>query len=277
MPYRRLPNTDKARQRALETALKQGNENPHFKLAFSQASLQRIKYFLPTFNSALVEYHHAYDFQVQKSKEYNALLKKAKLYISHFVQVLNFSIARGEISADSRKFFHISESSKRVPSLNTEESVIKFGEKVIKGEQDRIAARNNPLTNPTIAMVRVHYEKFLEAHRYQKNLQEIQNRALTKIAGMRHEADSIILDVWNEVEDSFADLTESEKRENSMKYGLVYVYRKNEKQGRTKKVEQTLNMFADQMEDSLALNEYLENKNQYENLEMAHSASFVEE
>lgn len=244
MPYRRLPNTDKARQRALAKALEMGNETPPFKLAFSQGALQKVRYFYPIFDAAIQEYQHAYNFQVKKNKEYVNLMRKAKLYISHFIQVLNFAIARGEISAESRKYFGISENSKRVPSLNTEESIIKFGERIIKGEQERIANRNNPITNPTIAVVRVHYEKWLEAYRYQKNLQEIHNRALQKIADMRHEADKIILNVWNEVEESFSIHSDDLKRQYSIEYGLAYVYRKSEKNKKQIK-EATLDMYAE--------------------------------
>jgi hypothetical protein len=245
MPYRRLPNTDKARQRALGQALKMGNETPPFKLAFSQGTLQKVRYFYPVFDAAIQEYQHAYNFQVKKNKEYVNLMKRAKLYISHFIQVLNFAIARGEISVDSRKYFGISENSKCLPSLNTEQSIIKFGEKIIKGEQERIANRNNPMTNPTIAVVRVHYEKWLDAYRYQKNLQEIHNRALQKIADMRHEADKIILNVWNEVEDSFSIHSEEMKRQYSMEYGLVYVYRKSEK-NKKEHQEHSLNLYSDE-------------------------------
>ena len=42
-------------------------------------------------------------------------------------------------------------------------------------------------------------------------------------------ADQLILDVWNEVESYFEDLDPAEKRKQSTAYGLVYVYRKNEK------------------------------------------------
>lgn len=229
MPYRRLPNTDQARLRALKKALTVGNETPPFKLAFSQASLQKLRSFYPIFEASIIEQKSAYGTQVKKNKEYVALMKKAKLYISHFIQVLNFAISRGELPASARKFYEISENSKKIPSLNTEKSLITMGEKIIKGEQERIAQRGNPMTNPTMALVRVHYEKFLDAYRFQKTLQDSTNRALNKISDLRLEADNIILNIWNEVEDSFSELSDEMKRENSEKYGLVYVFRSSEK------------------------------------------------
>lgn len=249
MPYRRLPNTDQARLRALKAAMKMGNETPPFKLACTQNSLQKVRYFLPLFEKTLTEQMSAYGFQVKKNKEYLALMKRAKLYISHFVQVLNFTIARGELPNSARKYYGISESSSQIPILNTEKSIIDLGEKIMKGEQERIANRGNPMTNPTMAVVRVHYEKFLEAYRYQKSLKETTSRALNKISDLRFEADSVILNLWNEVEDSYCELPEDIKRENSMKYGVIYVYRSHEKKKMTAKSKMSSEQIEDNMED----------------------------
>ena len=69
MPYRRLPNTDVARLRALRTAYTIGKELPPFKLAFSQSTLQKIQSFLPSFEKILLECKHAY---TRSDKERNA-------------------------------------------------------------------------------------------------------------------------------------------------------------------------------------------------------------
>jgi len=45
---------------------------------------------------------------------------------------------------------------------------------------------------------------------------------------MRKEADEIILGIWNEVENYFADIEEELRRKEAEKYGLVYVFRKSE-------------------------------------------------
>jgi hypothetical protein len=84
------------------------------------------------------------------------------------------------------------------------------------------------ITNPTIALVRVHYDNFVEANKFQKMLQKNHARALTNLAELRADADEIILNVWNEVEEHYKDLPEDIKREKAQNYGLVYVYRKNE-------------------------------------------------
>jgi hypothetical protein len=47
MPYRRLPNTDTARIKAMKTALEKGKELPPNKLAFSSKTIVRLQKFLP--------------------------------------------------------------------------------------------------------------------------------------------------------------------------------------------------------------------------------------
>lgn len=228
MPYRRLPNTDVARLRALKIAYLKGKELPPFKLAFSQASFTKVQAFMPMFEHTLLLHKNAFTNQVNKSRDYTNALKKAKLYISHFIQVLNMSIIRGELPSSVKKFYDLDEEDYKVPSLNTEQDVIKWGETIIKGEAERIRTGMAAVTNPTIAIVRVRYENFLESYNFQKTLQKTNNRTLGELSKMRKEADELITKIWNEVEATFNESSDDEKRERSKEYGLVYVYRKNE-------------------------------------------------
>lgn len=228
MPYRRLPNTDSSRLKALNKALKKGKDLTPMDLAFKQGTFQRVRSFLPKWEKAITEHKNTYDLQIKNNKEYQKKLKKAKLYISHFIQVVNMAITRGELQPVIRSFYGLEEQNGKLPSLNTETDVIEWGKKLIDGETDRKMNGHSPVTNPTIAVVRVHYDNFLEAYKYQKTFQKNHTRALMNLAELRDEADNIILNVWNEVEESFSDLPEDMKREKAQQYGLVYVYRKNE-------------------------------------------------
>lgn len=231
MPYRRLPNTDVARLRALKVAYLKGKELPPFKLAFSQNAFTKVQAFMPQFEHALLVHKNAYTIQVNKSSEYANALKKAKLYISHFIQVLNMAILRGELPASVKKFYELEEDDLRVPSLNTEQEVIKWGEVLIKGEAERIRTGMAPITNPTIALVKVRYENFLDSYNYQKTLQKTNNRTLDNLSKMRKDADELITQIWNEVESTFGEFPDDVKRDKSKEYGLIYVYRKNEIKG----------------------------------------------
>lgn len=228
MPYRRLPNTDAARLKALKAAFSKGRELPPFQLAFSQSSFQKVQSFLPSYEKSLLETKQAYDNQVEKNKEYVKVMKKAKLYISHFIQVVNMAIMRGELPISERMYFNLDEDDRKTPVLTSENEIVHWGNTIIEGENQRKIKGRSPITNPTIAVVKVRYEKFMDTYSFQKILQKNHHRAQENLVGLRLTADEIILTVWNEVEAYYNELTDLEKRQNAMEYGLSYVYRKNE-------------------------------------------------
>ncbi|PKP22078.1 MAG: hypothetical protein CVU05_05410 [Bacteroidetes bacterium HGW-Bacteroidetes-21] len=274
MPYRRLPNTDMARLRALKAALVMGEQLPPFKLAFSSANFQRLKNYLPQFENMFHQQRSALHSQVSKSREYNALMKKARLYISHFYQVLNFAIIRGDLPAVSRKFYGIRENDSRIPPLQTERDLLFWGEKLIKGEAERTANGGNSMTNPTAAVVKVRYEQFADASHSQKIMQKSTLYATDRIAALRAEADEIILSIWDEIEATFDLLPDDAKREKSASYGVVYVFRPYER-GENQMVEEEMSdnvtceeeiVFSNELNqlrlDELLVSESIEKQNQ---------------
>ena len=228
MPYRRLPNTDAARLRALKIAFEKGKELPPFKLAFRQATLQKIQSFLPSFEKAMQESRQAYAKQVEKSKEYASVVKKARLYISHFIQVINMAITRGDLPASERKYYGLQEYAGKLPVLNTESDLIKWGEKLIHGENIRAMEARSAITNPTIAVVKVRYENFLEAYKFQKMLQKNYHRSQEHLEDLRQQANDIIVNIWNEVEETFKEEPDEKRRDRAKQYGIIYVFRRNE-------------------------------------------------
>ena len=228
MPYRRLPNTDNARLRALKAAVKKGRELPPFKMAFTQSTFAKADLFINSFEKSAANYKAAYNKQVERNKEYQLVAKKARLYLSHFIQVLNMTISRGELPEIIRDLYGMDIDERKLPNLIADRDLLEWGKKIIKGETERIIKGQPPITNPTIAVVKVRYENFEEAYSHQRILQQNTQRCQADLDELRAKADAIILDVWNEVEDTFKNLPDHERRENALPYGLVYVYRKNE-------------------------------------------------
>ncbi len=248
MPYRRLPNTDAARIRALKTALKKGQNLEIDTIAFPFALKQKIEFFLPKFELAINNSKLAKEKQSGNSQKFSEHTRKARLYISHFIQVLNFCIARGELKPSARTFYGLDEKSSKVPSLLTEQDLLQWGEKIIAGEQNRITnGGGNPIYCPSIALVKVNYENFKENYTRQKQFQNNSARESGNVAQFRDEADALILELWNEVERHFENLRdEEEKRHRCEEYGLVYVFRRGEEERirRRKEAERiTLKLF----------------------------------
>jgi hypothetical protein len=228
MPYRRLPNTDTARIRAMSIALEKGKELPPHKMAFSSKTLVRLQRFLPVFEHSIQLKRTAISSQNKKFKDFNEVVRKARLYLTHFIRVMNMAIFRGDLPVDTRAFYGLATNESTVPSLNTENELLSWGRRIIEGEEFRIKKGGSPITNPTIAVVKVRFEQFLDALNYNKTLTKKNLDFTLKSNELRKEADEIILAVWNEVEERHSNLKEIEKRKECEDYGLVYFFRKGE-------------------------------------------------
>ncbi|MFO8001808.1 MAG: hypothetical protein R6U46_11230 [Marinilabilia sp.] len=230
MPYRRLPNTDQARLRALKKARDKGTGLPPRELPFSQKLLFDIKAFVPHFEQDIQQHQFSRDRQAKFGKSLSDNFKTARMYISHFLQVVNMSIARGELKQNVRTWYGLDEDTRTIPEINTEQQLLEWGRKVIDGEEERMVQGGSRVFNPTIAMVRVKFEKFLETYDFHKDLLKTSQKLHDKVAEQRKEADRLILNTWNEIEEHFSDLEPEAKRQRAGDFGVVYIQRPSEKE-----------------------------------------------
>jgi hypothetical protein len=228
MPYRRLPNTDSARLRAMKRAIEMSKDIPPFRLAFSMKTLVKLQALLPLFENAISHQRQTLVNQSEKSRSNQETARKARVYLTHFLKVMNMAVSRGEMPPETRTFYSIATDDTTVPSLATDNELVAWGKRIIDGEEYRIRKGNMPVTNPTIAVVKARYEKFLETRNHYKTINLRATDCVTRTADLRNEADNLITLLWNEIEASFASLPEEEKRAEAEKYGLVYIFRKNE-------------------------------------------------
>jgi hypothetical protein len=228
MPYRRLPNTDAARIRAMRIALKKGKELPPYKMAYSARTIVSLQRFLPLFEHCIQLQRQTVISQYKKSKDYSEMERKAKIYLTHFIRVMNMAVYRGDVPAETRAYYGLPTNESTVPSLNSDAELISWGKRIIEGEEHRIRKGGSPITNPTIAVVKVRFENFLDEWNSHKLLIKKTLDYTEKINEMRREADEIILQVWNEVETTHSILPDEIRKTESEDYGLVYFYRKNE-------------------------------------------------
>jgi len=229
MPYRRLPTTDKARMRAMEAALKTASDRDSKKLAFSKTTLQELKDIKSNFENHLK--HHELDVKIESEKgmEYKAAFEKARMYITHFIQVLYMNIERDELNKETLSFYNLSDWDGKVPSLNTEKEILEWGNQVIHGEQKRMQHGGSPIYNPSVALVKVNVENFHETAIFQSNLQRNTLRSYEKMKILRKETNDFISRLWNEIEKNISVLSPGHKRQLSEEYGVVYVFRRHEK------------------------------------------------
>ena len=230
MPYRRLPNTDQARIRALKSAVGKGDVYNVNELAISLNTLSEARNFLSKFEIAHNYYAQCYDNQVKESPKHQSNVKTARLYISHFIQVLNLSVLRSEVKPIHKKLYCLPIDNYNVPDLTSEAAMVEWGKRIIEGERKRTSQGGVPIYNPTIAKVKVHYDIFVDSYERQKALQVLTNRSLEGLATMRTRADELILDIWNQVEEKFRNISLNELRLDKCRdYGVIYYYRTGEK------------------------------------------------
>jgi len=226
MPYRRLPNTDKSRIQALTTAIDKSSYCTPDELAFSYKTLQRAKFFLPTYKQSLFHKNVGQSNKNEKGSAYSACKKKIKLYISHFIQVVQFGILREEYNNEILDYYGLEKFPRKVPPLQSDDDIITWGQKIIKGEDARVMKGETPILNPRIALVKIHFQKFLEAQRNHAILTDKDDRASKYINELRAEAHEIIVQIWDEVEKKFAHINPpEERRKMAEEYGLKYVFR----------------------------------------------------
>lgn len=228
MPYRRLPNTDNARIKALRTAIER--HNSIFGQGVISLEVYKLEQMLRNFEGAYVRYKNSLDIQAEANRKFQKLIKNARIYISHFTQVLNFCVIRGEIRKDAKQLYGIEPNNFTVPDLLSNDSLLFWGENVIKGEQARINQGGAPIYNPAIARVNVAFSQFKDAYFAQKIYQNTTARELENLSVQREDIDRTLTLLWNQVEAAFANLPDKERLERCKEYGVVYYLRREERE-----------------------------------------------
>jgi hypothetical protein len=228
MPYRRLPNTDSARIKALKTAIDKCSDTDFNEVVVSMKTLYKAKSAVGKFERMCKLYQQTFETQIRANKSFQKQIKNARMYISHFVQVLYLAVIRNEIKHDHLTLYGLENSEMLVPDLSTNEMLLEWGQNIIAGEEARIAERGVPIYNPTIAKVKVMYSIFKDAYKTQQIHQKSTNRTQEDVVKYRKEIDEIILDLWDQVEEANIDMPPKKKIDKNKEYGIVYYYRKGE-------------------------------------------------
>ena len=228
MPYRRLPKTDQARLRALQRAVQQAGNAAYNDQAINYRTITEAQRFLMQFENQVAQYHANFDSKVTANKQYRHRVRNARMYISHFIQVLNLAVIRGEIKRSHKELYKLNPKSDALPDLSTEEGLIEWGQNIIDGENQRTAAGGFAIYNPTINTVKVHYEMFKEDYTSHLLHKKTHSRVFEDTETLRKQADEIILDMWDQIEAFYKDELPYAKLQKCQAYGMIYYYRTGE-------------------------------------------------
>ena len=228
MPYRRLPNTDSARIRALRSAVEKAADTDFQQLSFSTGTLEEAKSVLTHFEYLSARYQQLYETQVKAGKSFAKRTRNARIHISHFIQVLYMCVMRSEIKEGQLALYGLEKAGMVVPDLTSNEQLLEWGQKIIDGENRRTSQNGVPIYNPSIAKVKVMFTLFKEGYQTQKLHRKATSRVLQEVADYRERVDKIILEIWEEVEKHNSGLPPEKRLAQNRAYGIIYYYRKGE-------------------------------------------------
>ncbi|MDL2222963.1 hypothetical protein LJB98_02580 [Bacteroidales bacterium OttesenSCG-928-M11] len=229
MAAKRLPATDEERVKVLQAIMDQEELLPKEETILPVRTLHEMRNLTLTFEGSSFCFKQAMDDENRADKQYIDLFKNAQLYISHFIQVLNLCIIRNEIKPSSLLHYGLEETDGfTLPDLSSEETLLEWGDKVIKGETERTYNGGAPIYNPAIAKVKVHYDLFKESlyslSIYRKNT----IRCEANLSELRDKVDQIIWDVWCQIEDRFWDLPDDARKKKFKDYRINFYYQAGE-------------------------------------------------
>ena len=231
MPYRRLPNTDQARIRALKMAVDSCVQGGVYTNTLKHNTYATAKNFLEKFEREVSIYKKCVSEQSSKrgNAKYEAAFKSARMYVVHFLQVFSMSVMRGEIARAKRAYYGLSVEDDSLPTIALETSVLEWSNKIVDGERKRQGEGSVPIYNPTMGRVSVACDLFREMYEKQQRLQHSTAESLQRVAAMRAECDKIILAVWQEIETAFSGLEGEERLKKCAQYGIIYYTRPDRK------------------------------------------------
>ena len=94
MPYRRLPNKDLARLHELQNAIQRAQGADYTEQVIPYKVLSEAQRFLVSFENVVMQSKDNYASTVNANKQYRHIVQNARMYISHFIQVLNLAVIR---------------------------------------------------------------------------------------------------------------------------------------------------------------------------------------
>lgn len=230
MPYRRLPTTDVARLKALHACTRMAEISRLDELAFPAQYIHSLRNIINKLEGAKHQQNQARRLQFAFNREHQPNLIKTRLYLSHFIQVLNLAIIREEVPESARAFYGLENYGNRLPDLKSDADILEWGKLIIDGENQRLKKGGIPIMTPNVSRVKVWYDQFRDGYYNQQTANKTTMRADQKMIEIRKEVDTLLAAVWDGVEKFYSSYPDAERRSLAETYGIVYIFRKGEKE-----------------------------------------------
>lgn len=228
MPYRRLPKTDVARLKALQTVI--GNDDLYTvkKRVIDWKVMNQCQPAYDKLYTAIEQCRIMRAALRRAAIKQEKMQKKAAMYVGHFLQVFSMAMERGEIKEKYREQYGLETEGGFHGLLRDRETFVALGRQVIEAEKDRIKKGGFPIYNPSIGKVATHFDVFVAAMQECQAREEQVDMAVRKVQEQRVEADGVIEELWNQIEAFYAQEPPEVRFDKCRQLGIIYYYRRHE-------------------------------------------------
>lgn len=210
-------------------------------LVISYQTIRDTQQLLNKFRRTQSQYQQYHDQYLKMRRKHKEESRVARMWVSHFIQVLNLSIVRGEMKKEIKAEYGLDPERLVLPPLWTDHELELWGKKVIEGEEKRIGRGGVPIYNPNIAKVKVYWSIFAEHYYAIESLKKNAEKFRLELAQIRPIVDDLLRDLWTQVESFYAQLPLSKSIEKCTQFGLIYsLSLKEKKQIEADKLQGTL-------------------------------------
>lgn len=220
---RKLPNSNLARQKALNFAENKSQSVTPPVQALSAATIVRLTAMVTNYNTSLQNVAIAQAQLTQNTLLKAPAIESTRMFTSHFIQVFNLGVARGKYSAAERSYFMLEVSSNALPALDTETDVMQWASRIVNGDVPRLAAGGAPMVNPDAAEVDTALTAASNLFTTQSNLAQQLDTRQEALEELNTEADKLIKRVWDEVETFYGEEEPDSMRSDAREWGVVYI------------------------------------------------------
>ena len=220
--FRRMPNSDTKRSKALDDANTKANATPVAARLISTESYTKLGTLLPQWKTAVGTRGTSKSGESAAVNAQSLALGKTRQLISHFIQNLNNAIERGTFPASVRAFYQLDVGSARVPVLSSRDDVLLWGDRLATGETARVAAGGQPLAFPAIGEVNTAVADLQAKGTSESGTTDELKGDQKAVITLRPQVDALIHDMWDEVEFALRKEPHATMRAKAREWGLVY-------------------------------------------------------
>ena len=222
MPTRTTPRSDDNRSNALMTCSVKAQNTPPAEWIITTAQNNDLNAILSPWRNARISAATALQNQTNATAAAVAARVACIRIISHYIQVLNFAIERGEIPASVRAFYTLPVSHAEVPVITTTADALLWATKLSDGEASRVSAGGPAMAWPAIAQVNAAAALCASTDATQTTRKSAYDALQEAIGDMRPAVDTLIKNLWDTIEFNLRDEDLPSLRRKAREWGVIY-------------------------------------------------------